>query len=164
MIYQKTPTGLAEISAAQKTLNFRQRQVLIMVDGKRDVDTLIQLLRQPALQQTLDELQTLGHIADVARPSGMAIQTSLPASEQVIRPQLSQIQANAIKEILIASTEQYLGIMGRGLKVKIEAAADDSQITTCASEWHMAMRESKSGRDMAGKLMDQVQQILAPAG
>jgi len=132
-----------------------------MVDGKRDVDSLIQLLRQPALQQTLDELQNLGYIADAARPSGVAMQMSLPANEQVSRPQLSEIQVSEIKAILISSTEQYLGIMGRGLKVKIEAAADDGHITTCASEWHMAMRESKSGRDMAGTLMDQVQQIMA---
>ena len=134
-----------------------------MVDGKRDVDSLIQLLRQPALQQTLDELQDLGYIADVARPAATA-RPPLAAIEAISQPQqnpLSNIQIGEIKAILIASTEQYLGIMGRGLKVKIEAAADDNQITACASEWHMAMRESKSGRDMAGKLMDQVQQILA---
>ena len=134
-----------------------------MVDGKRDVDSLIQLLRQPALQQTLDELQDLGYIADVARPAFTA-RPPLAATEAISQPKqnpLSDIQISEIKAILIASTEQYLGIMGRGLKVKIEAAADDNQITTCASEWHMAMRESKSGRDMAGKLMDQVQQILA---
>ena len=135
-----------------------------MVDGKRDVDSLIQLLRQPALQQTLDELQQLGYIADIAMPSGIAAISPLAAIELTSQPKqdkLSDIQIGEIKAILIASTEQYLGIMGRGLKVKIEAAADDGQITTCASEWHMAMRESKSGRDMAGKLMDQVQQILA---
>ncbi|MES2552031.1 MAG: hypothetical protein V4588_00030, partial [Pseudomonadota bacterium] len=145
MIYQKTPAGLAEISAAQKTLNFRHRQVLIMVDGKRDVDSLIQLLRQPALEQTLDELQHLGYIADIAMPSGISARFPLAAIELTSQPKqdkLSDIQISEIRAILIASTEQYLGIMGRGLKVKIDAAADDSQITTCASEWHMAMRES----------------------
>lgn len=160
VIYQKTPKGIAEIAASERTLNFRQRQVLILVDGKRNHDEIGLYLNQPNMAEMLAELEKLGHIHNPAKPAS-APPTRLeikPAEPAVETACMSEEQVQHIKSILITSTEQHLGIMGRSLKQKIEAAITDEQIVACTSQWHMALRESKLGREVAGVLMEQVQQ------
>jgi len=168
VIYQKTPTGIAEIAAKEKTLNFRQRQALILVDGKRSVAEIGVYLNQANMPEILATLEKLGHIYDTANPSprshliqsSPAQATNSQAAAFHNEPALTEQQVSAVKAILMSSTEQHLGIMGRSLKQRIEAAVTDDQITACTSQWHMAMRESKLGREVAGDLMNQVQQLL----
>jgi len=162
VIYQKTPKGIAEIAASERTLNFRQRQVLILVDGKRNHDEIGLYLNQPNVPEMLAELEKLGHIHNPAKPAS-APKIPLGISPAEAAPEaacMSEEQVKHIKGILITSTEQHLGIMGRSLKQKIEAAITDEQIVACTSQWHMALRESKLGREVAGVLMEQVQQAL----
>ena len=164
-IYQKTAAGIAEIAAADKKLNFRQRQALILVDGKRNADELAVFLNQQKMPELLAELEKFGYIYNPASPARQISAYPSHTAESAVKASvMSDAQVHSIKDILTQSIDQHLGIMGRGLKQKVEAAVTDEQIIACSSQWHMAMRESKSGRDMAGKLMDQVQQILAPAG
>jgi len=171
VIYQKTPHGIAEIAATEKTLNFRQRRALILVDGKRSAAEIGVYLNQANMPEILANLEALGHIVDTAKPSSPQIQPSpiesdpaklaaFQAAASQREPALTEQQVHAVKTILINSTEQHLGIMGRSLKQKIEAAVTDEQIIACTSQWHMAMRDSKLGRELAGALMEQVQQLL----
>jgi len=171
VIYQKTPHGIAEIAATEKTLNFRQRRALILVDGKRSAAEIGVYLNQANMPEILANLEALGHIVDTAKPSSPQIQpspiesrpakpTEVQAAASQKEPTLTELQVHAVKAILISSTEQHLGIMGRSLKQKIEAAQTDEQVIACTSQWHMAMRDSKLGRELAGALMEQVQQLL----
>jgi len=165
-IYQKTRRGIAEIAAAEKTLNFRQRQALILVDGKRSAAEIGVYLNQANMPEILANLENLGHIVNTANPPPpnqiIQTQSALAHSEDVLIAQnvMTEQQVNAVKAILISSAELHLGIMGRRLQQKIEEAVTDDQITACTSQWHMAMRESKLGREVAGDLMNQIQQLL----
>jgi len=170
-VYQKTLKGIAEIAATDKTLNFRLRRALILVDGKRSDVEIGVYLNQINMPEILADLEALGHIYNTANPSPPSLAvTPAPAPAQTQAPTpppntdhavlMTEQQVNAVKSILISSTEQHLGIMGRGLKQKIESAGTDEQLIACTSQWHMAIRESKLGREIAGALMDEVQQLL----
>ncbi|HSH73107.1 MAG TPA: hypothetical protein VK974_08640 [Methylophilaceae bacterium] len=160
-IYQKTAAGIAEIAAAERKLNFRQRQALILVDGKRNIDEIAVFLNQHNMPEMLIALEQLGYIYNPASPARQIIAYPSQAAESANGVSvMSEAQVQSIKDILIHSIDQHLGIMGRSLKQKIEAAATDEQIIACSSQWHMAMRESKLGREVAGALMEQVQQTL----
>lgn len=80
-----------------------------------------------------------------------------PTQESAIDPG----QATMLKDILLSSAKEYLGIMGQSITQKIEAAQSLEQLKTCVSQWHMAIRESKLGKPVAGVLMEQVQHMLA---
>jgi hypothetical protein len=70
------------------------------------------------------------------------------------------IKLAAVKAILTEAADDYLGIMGRGIKTKIEACENKDSLKQVISNWHMAMRESKRGRESASFLMEQVHQTL----
>jgi len=65
-----------------------------------------------------------------------------------------------VKTILLEASDDYLGIMGRSIKIKIESCNDEPALKQCISSWHMAMRESKLGRESASFLMEQIHQTL----
>ena len=40
MIYQKSTLGVQEIASSQRSLGVRQRQVLVLINGKRSIEEL----------------------------------------------------------------------------------------------------------------------------
>ncbi len=62
VIFAKTDKGLAELTQKSGGLTPRQRRVLIMVDGKRSVEALRELLQNDDLQHTLGILEESGFI------------------------------------------------------------------------------------------------------
>ena len=60
VIFAKTDKGLAELTLKSGGLTPRQRRVLIMVDGKRSVEELRELLQNDDLQHTLGILEESG--------------------------------------------------------------------------------------------------------
>ncbi|RZS54523.1 hypothetical protein [Sphaerotilus mobilis] len=59
----KTAAGHAELVASQRSLSQRHRTVLLLVDGRRDVDEVQRLARQQGVSRGyLDELEALGLI------------------------------------------------------------------------------------------------------
>lgn len=177
MVYQKSYSGMLEISGSQRVLNLRQRQVLIMIDGKRTQDDLEKHLNHLDVAEIVADLEKLGYIHDPASPAAKpAASAILPAA--VTEPVIVEAAATAtaqpepessgdtgqfvvLKDVLVSSAKEYLGIMGQGITQKIEAAKDMDQLKSYVSQWHMAIRESKLGKPIAGVLMEQVQQILA---
>ncbi|HEX6734886.1 MAG TPA: hypothetical protein VF096_08725 [Azonexus sp.] len=63
VIFAKTARGQEEVTARSAGLTPRQRRVLIMIDGKRTVDELREMLQADDLQHTLGLLEEDGHIA-----------------------------------------------------------------------------------------------------
>ncbi len=63
VIFAKTAKGQEEVATKSGGLTPRQRRVLIMVDGKRSVDELRNMLQADDLQHTLGLLEEDGFIA-----------------------------------------------------------------------------------------------------
>jgi hypothetical protein len=59
------------------------------------------------------------------------------------------------------SAEKYLGLLASDLVRRIEQAADEAQVQAAIGLWHMAMRDSKYGREVAGPLLEQTRSLLA---
>lgn len=164
MVYQKSYSGMQEISGNQRALNLRQRQVLIMIDGKRTQDDLEKHLNHLDVAEIVADLKKLGYIHDPTAPAVKpeTINTVAPVAIQPVQDAATDTEQTAVmKEILLSSAREYLGIMGQSMTQKIEAAQNLEQVKACISQWHMAIRESKLGKPAAGVLMEQVQQILA---
>lgn len=62
VVFAKTPRGQEELNNRSGDLTPRQRRVLIMVDGKRTVDELRDMLQSDDLQHTLGLLEESGFI------------------------------------------------------------------------------------------------------
>lgn len=84
VIFAKTAKGQEELTARSAGLTPRQRRVLIMVDGRRSVDELRDLLQTDDLQHTLGLLEESGLIemSSVHDEAGEAV----PAPEGNLPP------------------------------------------------------------------------------
>ena len=157
MVYEKTAAGIDEITGGQRRLTPKQRQVLILIDGKRSLAEIGQSLPRLAVVEIVEELVTHGLIQDPQRPLSLA--HAHEAATEVAEPSAEQLAET--KNILISSTTEYLGLMGRGMTEQISTASSYAQLKACISRWHMAIRESKGGRMIADELMTKVQMTLS---
>jgi hypothetical protein len=160
MIYQKSALGIQEIFSSNRSLNTRQRQVLVLVDGKRSIEELEAFFEKRQLKEIMTSLEQLGFTKPLdasATASTRSYATHALSETQIT---LSPEQIDAIKQILLNGADDYMGIMGRGLKEKIQETSEFKKLRNYISLWHMALRESKLGRESAGVLMAQINHTI----
>lgn len=163
MVYEKSALGHNEFTGNKRTLSVRERQVLLLVNGVRNLDELEKFFKKEVLIDTINKLESSGYIQhpniNVLNQSTSQTTQSFFDSQESIIP-ICPTKFMSIKTILGEASDDYLGIMGRSIKLRIEACANETDLKHCISSWHMAMRESKLGRESASFLMEQIHQIL----
>lgn len=166
MVYEKSTLGFNEFTNNNRTLGVRERQVLLLVNGVRTLDELNKLFKKDLLLDTIKKLETEGYIQlpqGQQRPpefaSSLQNQLSLQNTPTKTEP-ICPTKMATVKAILIEAADDYLGIMGRGIKAKIESCDNENNLRQTISSWHMAMRESKLGRESASFLMEQIHKTL----
>ncbi|HYG33040.1 MAG TPA: hypothetical protein VD810_08630 [Methylophilaceae bacterium] len=161
MIYQKSALGMHEIFSSERSLSTRERQVLVLIDGKRSTEELEGFFDKRQLREILAKLEQQGFTEPLdgatPLPHSPTYATNYIAESRI---DLSPEQMASIKQILMNGADDYLGIMGRALKEKVQTTTDFKKLRNFISLWHMAMRESKLGRESAGFLMQQINQII----
>ena len=149
LVYAKTDTGRLEVTHRAAGLNARQRAALIMLDGQRDGAALAQLMPADQVAPVLAGLIALGLITD-----------GLPAAP-VPAPRAQEPTALAtIKAELIAAAEAYLGMMAGEIVARVRQAPDAAQLLRVLGHWHMAMQDSKHGKDAAAILLEKTKVAL----
>lgn len=163
MVYEKTVLGCNEFSSTQRSLHFKERQLLLLMNGSRSNKDLEKLFKSEQLHELILKLESKGYIQRVG--SNSIIKTISETRSYLVSDlpfiTISPTQLVSIKVILINATDDYLGLMGRTLKEHIANCDDEISLKNCLSTWHMAMRESKLGRESTDFLMEQIHQILA---
>ena len=153
MVFAKTPKGREEVALRAAGLNARQRSTLIMLDGQKRLDAVPALPPQPELGLIIDTLLALGLIVPqtAAAPAPAAEVQAAPAVDPVEAARLARIKA-----MMTESAEACLGLMAADLVRRIDRAADEAQLQSVLGHWHMAMRESKYGREVAGARLAEI--------
>jgi hypothetical protein len=91
----KTPKGLAELRDRSGKLSVAERQVLILVDGKRTIKQIQQSLSTP-VAETLDRLRTLGLLQDLPTSSpGLGKPTEVVYEELVGDEMMSDFSSDS---------------------------------------------------------------------
>lgn len=155
MVYEKSALGYNEFVNEKRTLHFKERQVLLLMNGIRSLDDLEKLFAKEQLLQIIHKLETQGYIQSIGGSNRLNKATPYaPASIADIQfTTIDTAKLSKIKSILIESIDDYLGLMGRSIRTQVEACHDETSLKSCLSIWHMAMRESKLGRESASFLM-----------
>lgn len=179
MVYEKSALGYNEFVNEKRTLNVRERQVLLLINGIRNIDDLEKFFKKELLIDTIQKLESNGFIqrhqssidnqsyvdnSTVTRNNPSTTQASLSSlaffnTETTTTP-INPEKFAAVKTILINATDDYLGLMGRSMKERISQCDNETELRNCISSWHMAMRESKLGRESTDFLMEQIHQTL----
>ena len=144
VVFAKTAQGRTEVARRSAGLGARQRSVLIMLDGHKPAGELTALMPAPQLACILEELEALGLIAPATAPE-------VPNDAARLAP---------VKAMLTRSAETYLGLIAAELVRQIDAARDEHGLQRAIGHWHMAMQESKYGREVVEAQLTQVKAAL----
>ncbi len=149
LVYAKTAAGRLEVTERSAGLNARQRAALIMVDGRRDATALAQLMPVADVPSVLAALLALGLIGAPVDVRAAPV------------PESSALAA--IKADLIDAAQTHLGVTASDIVARVRQAGDAAQLLRILGRWHMAMQDSKHGRDAAATLLEQTKRTLQEA-
>ena len=183
VILYKTAKATDELKSEKRSLSMLQRRALLLADGTRDSDEiraslnrpdsaelLYLLIRQGYLSEDADKRSTLPNAGPAQTPAAKpapapapasapapvtALPAPAPAVEQAARPLAPEIRQR-IEAIIRHSSENHLGLFARGILDELVAADSDARLRGCISRWHVALIESRGGRDVAAELLAEV--------
>lgn len=155
LVYTKTEAGRRELAQRSAALAARQRAALIMLDGRRDAHVQATLMPADQIAPVLATLIARGLIAPAA--------TTESAPAPVPSPAPGQPALAAIKAELTHAAELYLGVMAGEVVARVAQAADGAALLRVLGHWHMALQDSKHGKEAARALLEKTRAMLAPA-
>jgi hypothetical protein len=149
-VFEKTSRGREEIARRVARLDAACRQILIVIDGQRDIDAIAALFPHSAVMEAVHYLRQEGFIG--LPPLQRA---SLPAPGAAMDG-----PPGAARSLMVSSARECIGLLAERLIARIEAARTLDELAVAAGHWHMAMRESKRGKTVADALLEQVRRLL----
>ncbi len=158
----KTPKGVEEIEKRTQRLSVRARQVLILIDGKRDFEALVELVPSETLPEICRQLLDDGFIAP-AHKQGTEGGAS-PAPDELpavaVRPHLSAVEQqrlNMARNFMTNTLTTFVGHAASSLINHVEAAHDLAHLRSLARPWREAIALTADGRkqlaDLASRLV-----------
>ena len=155
LIYAKTAKGVEEINKRSHGLSPRARQALIMLDGKRSIDDVMEMLPGKETLELLDDLFGNGFIeAQQEAPPAKAPQTKPvapkpAAAKSVAQVELPQSEAERLqiaKNFMRNTVQTFLGGMGSGFISHIEKCNSIEELRRNFGPWKEAIELSRDGR------------------
>lgn len=160
-IFAKTRKGQQEIETRSGGLHPRVRRTLIVVDGKRSVAELREVLRTDDLQHTLGLLEEEGYIELV---SGAGSADVVPVSVTAFRlhpPGDDPVRLQQCRNFMLNTVRTFVGAVGTSsLQDRLEAARSHADLRALFDEWYHALVTSRDGRREAEHLRSKLLEIL----
>lgn len=151
-VFTKTVKGRNEVAQRSPGLSTRQRQVLILIDGVKQLHTISTMVPETEfvnivgfLQQ--EEMITLQQTSATEK-AAQGVTRALPT---VLTDDPAKIAA--LKRLLSVTARHYLGLLSVDIERRIDGAQDAAQLLSVLGQWHMALRQSKHGGTYAGQYL-----------
>lgn len=167
VIFIKTPKGLDEITSRAGGLTPRIRRVLIIVDGKRTVDEMRDMLQADDLQHTLGMLEESGYIEmiSIIDPAGQKTlpDTPLP-SITAFRPvpeKLNPKELDMAKNFITNTLKTFVGPYTHlSIVEAVFAAKTHEALREQFGPWYHAIVQTPTGRRRAEELRAELLRVI----
>ncbi|MBI2277340.1 MAG: hypothetical protein HYU74_08325 [Dechloromonas sp.] len=164
VVFAKTAKGHAEISTKAGGLTPRQRRVLIMIDGKRTIDDLRDMLQADDLQHTLGLLEEDGFIevaSDTAKAGAPAAPLpSITAFGELPAPP-DPVRMQHARNFMMNTLNAFVGALGTSsLLDRIENAPGHGELRQLYDEWYHAIVMSREGKREAESLRSKLLAVI----
>lgn len=170
MILYKTAKAVEELAAAKRELPSVQRRALLLADGNRRLDDIKSGINRPDASELLYLLIRQGYLsqdpaahqkllaASPQPPAVLVAPAPKPAAEDP--PPIDSESKNAIIVIMQQTSTIHLGLFAQDILRALDKAEDDKALRNCISRWHVAMIESRSGREVALDALQEIKSLL----
>lgn len=167
VVFAKTANGQDEIASRSGGLSPRVRRVLILVDGRRTVTELRELVAADDLTHTLGALEELGlievHKSGSARGEDLEAVAPLP-SITAFRELPATRQSKELemaRNFMINTLKNFCSLYGPiSLMSNINTASSHEDLRELYPEWYRLIVDSRSGRRSAENLRKDLLKVL----
>jgi hypothetical protein len=159
-IYVKTPKGIEEINNRSHGLPPRLRQVLILLDGKRDSDEIAQMLPDGESEALLTKLVDGGFVVPLqSAPEKETAPGKLAV--KIERPENDAERFEMAKHFMRNTINTFLGGMGSGLINQIDKCTNFDELRQHFGSWKEAIELSGDGRKQLADLENRLAALLS---
>jgi len=145
LVFLKTPRGIAEISLRSAQLPMTTRRVLIMIDGKRNVDDLSIMVKPGEIEAAIVSLESGGLIQRVLYLGALDVPTINGDTETVHSSTLGgpsttglndrdPVTLDEVKRRAIRGFNELSGLDARALVTRIENCRTIEDFRSCVRE------------------------------
>jgi hypothetical protein len=159
-IYVKTPKGIEELSSRSHGLPPRVRQVLILLDGKRDSDEIAQMLPDGESEALLAKLVDGGFVVPMQQASEKVAVSGKPAAK-IVRPENDAERFEMAVNFMRNTINTFLGGMGSGLVSQINKCTNIDELRQHFGSWREAIKLSNDGRNQLADLENRLAALLS---
>jgi hypothetical protein len=180
LIYVKSQKGMEEIDKRSHGLPPRARQVLILLDGKRTIDDVAEMLSGDETLVLLDDLFAKGFIEEQQGASEAKVPQTKPAAPAKAAPKpvaakpaatqpkvqdaLPQNEAERLemaKNFMRNTVRTFLGGMGSGFISHVDQCNSIEELRRNFGPWKEAIELSRDGRKQLLELEQRLMRLLA---
>ncbi|MBI5919427.1 MAG: hypothetical protein HY849_08665 [Nitrosomonadales bacterium] len=160
-VLAKTPKGLEEMEKRTYRLPPRLRQILILVDGKRNLATLAEMLASPEVGITLAQLVADGFLAEAAAPAApvAAKPTAAKSNGEQDIPTDPAERLSMARNFIINTTQTFVGMFGSGLIARAKSAQNVEDLRQLVKDWDEAIA-STAGKKRSAELKPRLLALL----
>ena len=174
LAYAKAEKGFAEIENRSFGLHPKLRRVLILIDGKRTLDSLKSMLGLDGLEKMLEDLIQQGFIrtiaagdevppvADAGHTPDHAVAAQAPGDMLGdLPPTRSAAEVEKAKNFIINTLVHFHGQYTKlDLMRAVKACETHEQVRTHFADWQRCMRESRQAEKRLTELTGQLLAVL----
>jgi len=150
-IPQHSELGRQSLTAGTVAISGKQRQILRLIDGSRRLDQLAVMLPGRDVPAELADLMTHGLVLP---PPGL-----VPTPRETARRPLPE-GWRAAMIFMKDQASQAMGVMAGPILALLDGADNADAARHAVARWHMAMRESRHGRENADNQLTVVTRML----
>lgn len=152
----KTPKGIEEVERKTQGLALKSRQVLIMVDGRRDLAALQEIFPPAMVPGILDELLKGGFIRVLEAPKP----APSPTAKRVPTASNDEERFTMARNFMLNTVSSFVGMAGSSLIDKIEREMDLDGLAPLYHDWRDAIALSSDGKKRLFELEAQLIALL----
>lgn len=161
----KTPKGIEAVEKRAHNLPMRARQILIMIDGKRDAATLATMFPGDALSGILDQLLAEGFISPLAvvkeEVQKASAEKAVSAPPSPPPPADDRERYQMARNFMVNTTTTFIGISASSLIERMEHTKDIAELRHHYAEWRDTIRLSGAGRARLPEFEKQLAALLS---
>lgn len=142
----KTPKGIEAVAQKAHGLTMRQRQILIMIDGKRDLAMLSTMFPVDGLRDILDQLLADGFIAPLKKEAPkVASPIPKPGKIDGPQPKNDRERIELARNFMINTTRTFIGYVGGPLIKEVEATKSIEELQALFEKWRETINMNPEG-------------------
>ena len=161
-VYVKSEKALKEFEQGNRLLNLSQRNLLNIVDGKRTCAQLAKFFDSDHVFEMLADLEKLGFLVSENAVQKPSIPNHKPSHlVDKLQNALSKEHVLFIKIFLIEEAKLQLGLLSFAIVQQISMVRNADELKSSIAVWHIAIRESRNGGEVANQLMEKLLHLMA---